>query len=233
MTSWTSWAESRLPAVVNARPAARGGVAPAPSESAPSGDKAAETNTTSAAASPDLSKVSPRKNLNETAFFFPHLISDADGVVRMEFTMPEALTEWKFLGFAHDQQLRSGYLTDTTVTAKDLMVAAEPAALPARGRRARVHRQGLQPVRRPPDGQGAADASPTPARWQAARRGPGQHRAGAGRSTCPAKESRTLLVAADGARRLRLPHLQGRRRDRPALATARKATCRCCRGASW
>ena len=30
-------------------------------------------------ARPDLSKVSARKNLNETAFFFPHLISDADG----------------------------------------------------------------------------------------------------------------------------------------------------------
>jgi uncharacterized protein YfaS (alpha-2-macroglobulin family) len=44
----------------------------------------------------------------------------------MEFTMPEALTEWKFLGFAHDNQLRSGYLTDATVTAKDLMVEPNP-----------------------------------------------------------------------------------------------------------
>ena len=40
--------------------------------------------------------------------------------------MPEALTDWKFLGFAHDSQLRSGYLTDTTVTAKDLMVEPNP-----------------------------------------------------------------------------------------------------------
>ncbi|MEZ6089681.1 MAG: alpha-2-macroglobulin family protein [Pirellulaceae bacterium] len=44
----------------------------------------------------------------------------------MRFTMPEALTEWKFLGFAHDQQLRSGLLTDTVVTAKDLMVQPNP-----------------------------------------------------------------------------------------------------------
>jgi hypothetical protein len=108
------------------RPAARGGTAPAPSESAPSGDKAAETDTTSPQAGPDLSKVSPRTNLDETAFFFPHLLSGSDGVVRMEFTMPEALTEWKFLGFAHDNRLRSGYLTDTTVTAKDLMVEPNP-----------------------------------------------------------------------------------------------------------
>ena len=42
--------------------------------------------------SPDLSKVAARKNLNETAFFFPHLIADEDGVVKLEFTMPEALT---------------------------------------------------------------------------------------------------------------------------------------------
>lgn len=75
---------------------------------------------------PDLSQVSPRKNLNETAFFFPHLVSGNDGLVKLEFTMPEALTEWKFLGFAHDNKLRSGLLTDTTVTAKDLMVQPNP-----------------------------------------------------------------------------------------------------------
>lgn len=78
------------------------------------------------AASPDLSKVSARRNLNETAFFFPHLTSDEDGVVRMTFTMPEALTEWRFLGFAHDRDLRSGRIEGTTVTAKDLMVQPNP-----------------------------------------------------------------------------------------------------------
>lgn len=71
---------------------------------------------------PDLSNVSARKNLNETAFFFPHLTTGKDGTVRMEFTMPEALTEWKFLGFAHDRNLRGGLLTDKVVTAKELMV---------------------------------------------------------------------------------------------------------------
>ncbi len=78
------------------------------------------------AETPDLSKVSARKNLNETAFFFPHLVSGTDGAVRIEFTMPEALTEWKFLGFAHDNELRAGLLTGTTVTAKDLMVQPNP-----------------------------------------------------------------------------------------------------------
>jgi len=74
----------------------------------------------------DLSKVSARQNLNETAFFFPHLTVSKEGQVTLTFTMPEALTEWKFLGFAHDTQLRSGALTDTVVTSKDLMV--EPLA---------------------------------------------------------------------------------------------------------
>ncbi|ACB75438.1 alpha-2-macroglobulin family protein [Opitutus terrae] len=75
---------------------------------------------------PDLSKITARRNLNETAFFFPHLTAGDDGTVRMTFTMPEALTEWKFLGFAHDRQLRAGSLTGTVVTAKDLMVEPNP-----------------------------------------------------------------------------------------------------------
>jgi uncharacterized protein YfaS (alpha-2-macroglobulin family) len=47
-------------------------------------------------------------------------------VVRMTFTMPEALTKWRFLGFAHDKSVRSGYLEGHTVTAKDLMVQPNP-----------------------------------------------------------------------------------------------------------
>jgi hypothetical protein len=75
---------------------------------------------------PDLSKVSARKNLNETAFFFPQLLADKDGVVRMQFTMPEALTQWKFMGFAADKELRSGYLEGKAVTARELMVQPNP-----------------------------------------------------------------------------------------------------------
>ncbi len=79
-----------------------------------------------AAPKPDLSKIAARKNLNETAFFFPQLTSDSNGIVRMTFTMPEALTRWRFLGFAHDQSVRSGLLEGHTVTAKDLMVQPNP-----------------------------------------------------------------------------------------------------------
>ena len=67
-----------------------------------------------------------RQNLNETAFFFPQLVSDSNGVVRMTFTMPEALTTWRFMGLAHDRELRSGFLEGKTITAKDLMVQPNP-----------------------------------------------------------------------------------------------------------
>jgi len=75
---------------------------------------------------PDLSQVSARQNLDETAFFFPHLIADGEGRVKLEFTMPEALTRWKFMGFAHDGNLRSGFLEDEVVTSKEIMVEPNP-----------------------------------------------------------------------------------------------------------
>ncbi|MBN2506340.1 MAG: hypothetical protein JXQ71_06570 [Verrucomicrobia bacterium] len=74
----------------------------------------------------DLSAVTARKNLHETAFFFPQLTSDSNGIVRMTFTMPEALTTWRFLGFAHDGSLRSGFLEGEAVTSKDIMVQPNP-----------------------------------------------------------------------------------------------------------
>jgi hypothetical protein len=91
-------------------------------------DKLAESKSEdrAAAAKPDLSQVTARRNLNETAFFFPQLISDKDGVVKLQFTMPEALTTWRFMGFAHDKQVRSGFLEGKAVAAKDLMVQPNP-----------------------------------------------------------------------------------------------------------
>ncbi len=75
---------------------------------------------------PKLDQVTARKNLDETAFFFPHLMSGTNGEARITFTMPEALTRWKLMAFAHDRQCRSGYLEDHAVTAKDLMVQPNP-----------------------------------------------------------------------------------------------------------
>ena len=62
-----------------------------------------------------------RKNFNETAFFFPDLNTDADGNVSFSFTIPEALTQWKLMTFAHTKNLESGYSEKTLVTQKPLM----------------------------------------------------------------------------------------------------------------
>ncbi|MGK6351854.1 alpha-2-macroglobulin family protein [Parapedobacter sp. DT-150] len=63
-----------------------------------------------------------RTNLQETAFFLPQLQTDAEGNVTLEFTLPEALTEWKLMAFAHTQDWKTGYLEGKVKTQKDLMV---------------------------------------------------------------------------------------------------------------
>lgn len=96
-----------------------------PSEGAPDVEDAVRDGQP-AASLPDLAQVVARRNLNETAFFFPHLASDSNGVVRMTFTMPEALTRWRFLGFAHDARLRAGLIEGVAVTARDIMARPNP-----------------------------------------------------------------------------------------------------------
>ena len=44
------------------------------------------------------------------------------GPVRIEFTMPEALTQWKFMAFAHGKECENGTFTSYAITQKDLMV---------------------------------------------------------------------------------------------------------------
>jgi hypothetical protein len=68
------------------------------------------------------SQIQIRKNFNETAFFFPELRTDKDGNITFNFTMPEALTQWKLMTLAHTKDLASGYATKTVITQKDLMV---------------------------------------------------------------------------------------------------------------
>ena len=70
----------------------------------------------------DLQKVKIRKNLNETAFFFPQLQTDKEGNVSFNFKAPEALTKWKLQLLAHTKTLESGTTQLTTVTQKELMV---------------------------------------------------------------------------------------------------------------
>ncbi|CAI8775860.1 alpha-2-macroglobulin family protein [Chryseobacterium sp. IT-36CA2] len=70
----------------------------------------------------DLDKVAVRKNLNETAFFYPNLKTDAEGNVSFEFTSPEALTKWKLMFLAHTQDARASTLEKEVVTQKEFSV---------------------------------------------------------------------------------------------------------------
>ena len=69
-----------------------------------------------------LDKVQVRENMNETAFFYPALESDNYGNVAIRFTLPESVTTWKFMGLAHDKEMRNGLLLDEAVAQKTVMV---------------------------------------------------------------------------------------------------------------
>ena len=71
---------------------------------------------------PNFENVQIRKNLQETAFFFPQLRTDAEGNISFSFTTPEALTQWKLQLLAHTKTLESTAKSLTTVTQKELMV---------------------------------------------------------------------------------------------------------------
>lgn len=69
-----------------------------------------------------MDNISTRKNLQETAFFYPHLRTNPEGEIIINFTIPEALTKWKMLGFAHTKDLKYGLVEKELITSKDLMV---------------------------------------------------------------------------------------------------------------
>ena len=70
----------------------------------------------------DFDPVTIRKNLQETAFFFPHLRTDQEGNVSFSFTTPEALTRWNLQLLAHTKNIESTTKNLSTITQKELMV---------------------------------------------------------------------------------------------------------------
>ena len=70
-------------------------------------------------AEPDLTL---RENFAETAFFYPDLRTDSTGTVRLVFTVPDALTQWKFQGFAHTRDMDYGLMQTETRTEKPFML---------------------------------------------------------------------------------------------------------------
>jgi len=83
-----------------------------------------QTDTTASSPKPviDNSQIQIRKNFNETAFFFPELRTDGNGAIEFSFTLPEALTKWKFQALTHTKDLAFGYSSKEIVTQKQLMV---------------------------------------------------------------------------------------------------------------
>ncbi|AZI54723.1 hypothetical protein EIB75_05420 [Epilithonimonas vandammei] len=70
----------------------------------------------------NLDKIPVRQNLNETAFFYPNLLTDKDGNVSFEFTSPEALTQWKVMFLAHTKDARSAILEKSVITQKEFSI---------------------------------------------------------------------------------------------------------------
>ncbi|MEO5998558.1 MAG: alpha-2-macroglobulin family protein [Chitinophagaceae bacterium] len=70
----------------------------------------------------DPSIIQIRKNFNETAFFLPDLQTDSSGNISFGFTIPEALTRWKFQAMTHTKEAAFGYSTKDIITQKQLMV---------------------------------------------------------------------------------------------------------------
>ncbi len=70
----------------------------------------------------DTDNVQLRSNFAETAFFYPQLRTDAQGEVNIEFTLPESLTEWKFMGLAHTREMDYGSIVAKAVASKDFML---------------------------------------------------------------------------------------------------------------
>jgi len=63
-----------------------------------------------------------RTNFNETAFFYPDLVTDSTGSVRISFTTPDALTQWKFMVLAYTKEMKTGSFVRKFTARKALMV---------------------------------------------------------------------------------------------------------------
>lgn len=63
-----------------------------------------------------------RKNLSTLAFFEPALRSDKEGRVSVQFTLPDALTQWQLRGFAWSDRFQIGSISRTIYSQRELMV---------------------------------------------------------------------------------------------------------------
>jgi hypothetical protein len=93
-----------------------------------SGKGAKEEDIEEAESTSQTLKITPsiRSDFRETAFFYPHLETKEDGTVDFTFTMPDALTRYKFMAMAHTTDLKIGTTLEEIVAQKELMVMPNP-----------------------------------------------------------------------------------------------------------
>jgi alpha-2-macroglobulin len=63
-----------------------------------------------------------RSEFSETAFWFPHLLTNADGSVTFEFKVPDSVTSWNVWVHAITRDLKAGSITREARSVKELMV---------------------------------------------------------------------------------------------------------------
>ncbi|MCX2493951.1 MG2 domain-containing protein [Pedobacter sp. PF22-3] len=66
--------------------------------------------------------ITARTNFNELAFFYTQLLTDAKGEIKIEFTIPQSLTRYKMMGFAHTKDLKTATITNELITQKQLAI---------------------------------------------------------------------------------------------------------------
>ena len=100
-----------------------------------------------------------RKDFAPTAFFLPHVQTDKQGAALIEFTVPDAVTDWQVwaLALGRDPEPRPRRADHSQPQGPD--GAALPAALPARGRQRRAEGAGGQRRRQGPGCAGGPGAA--------------------------------------------------------------------------
>lgn len=63
-----------------------------------------------------------RSDFSETAFFYPHIRTDENGIATIAFTLPESLTTWNFKGLAHTKDMYYGEIDTCVVANKEFML---------------------------------------------------------------------------------------------------------------
>ncbi len=64
----------------------------------------------------------PRRDFPDTAFWLPDLTTNEQGVARVQFRLPDSLTEWRLTVNGHTARTQVGYAKASIKASKDLMV---------------------------------------------------------------------------------------------------------------